>query len=141
GSSQIVKFDLNQEASGDQGLLKVVSMVPEALVFIDGASVGKVPQEKRVSAGDHPVVVRLDGYKQFEQKVRVEAGQTVTVQATLKPVGRLRLLSTPSGATVLINGVAAGKTPLDDEVETGETVVRVEMPGYQAFEQTLTIEG
>jgi hypothetical protein len=141
GSSQIVKFDLNPEAAGDNGILKVVSMVPEALVFIDGAAVGKVPQEKKVSAGEHPVVVRLDGYKQFEQKVRVEAGQSVTVQATLKPVGRLRILSTPSQATVMINGMAAGKTPLDQEVETGETVVRIEMPGFQAFEQTLTIEG
>lgn len=141
GSSQIVKFDLNQEAAGDQGTLKVVSMVPEAQVFIDGASVGKVPQEKKVSAGEHPVVVRLDGYKQFEQKVRVEAGQTVTVQATLKPVGRLRILSTPSQATVLINGLPVGKTPLDQEVETGETVVRIEQPGFQPFEQTITIEG
>ncbi len=141
GSSQIVKFDLNQEAAGDQGILKVVSMVPEALVFIDGAAVGKVPQEKRVSAGEHPVVVRLDGYKQFEQKVRVKTGQTVTVQATLKPVGRLRILSTPTQANVLINGLPAGKTPLDQDVETGETVVRIEMPGFQAFEQTLTIEG
>jgi len=141
GSSQIVKFDLNQEASGDQGTLKVVSMTPEAQVFIDGASVGKVPQEKKVSAGEHPVVVRLDGFKQFEQKVRVEAGQTVTVQATLKPVGRLRILSTPSQATVMVNGLPVGKTPLDQEVETGETVVRIEMPGFQAFEQTLTIEG
>jgi hypothetical protein len=141
GSSQIVKFDLNAEAAGDQGTLKVVSMVPEAQVFIDGAAVGKVPQEKRVSAGEHPVVVRLDGYKQFEEKVRVEPGQTVTVQATLKPVGRLRILSTPSQATVLVNGLPVGKTPLDQEVETGETVVRLEMPGFQPFEQTLTIEG
>ena len=141
GSSQIVKFDLNQEAAGDQGTLKVVSMVPEAQVFIDGASVGKVPQEKKIAAGEHPVVVRLEGYKQFEQKVRVEAGQTVTVQATLKPVGRLRILSTPSQATVLINGLPVGKTPLDQEVETGETVVRIEQPGFQPFEQTITIEG
>ncbi len=141
GSSQIVKFDLNQDTPGDAGTLKVVSMVPEAQVFIDGANVGKVPVDKKVSAGEHPVVVRLDGYKQFEQKVRVEAGQSVTVQATLKPVGRLRILSTPAQADVLINGLPAGKTPLDQEVEVGETVVRIEMPGFQAFEQTLTIEG
>ncbi|HET9986887.1 MAG TPA: PEGA domain-containing protein [Kofleriaceae bacterium] len=141
GSSQIVKFDLNAEAAGDSGILKVVSMVPEAQVFIDGASVGKVPQEKHVSAGEHPVVVRLDGFKQFEQKVRVEAGQTVTVQATLKPVGRLRVLATPSPSDVIINGIPVGKTPLDTEVETGETVVRIENPGYQPFEQTLQIEG
>ncbi|MEP6866793.1 MAG: PEGA domain-containing protein, partial [Deltaproteobacteria bacterium] len=141
GSSQIVKFDLNAEAAGDTGILKIVSMVPEAQVFIDGASVGKVPQEKHVSAGEHPVVVRLDGFKQFEQKVRVEAGQTVTVQATLKPVGRLRVLATPSPSDVIINGIPVGKTPLDTEVETGETVIRIENPGYQPFEQTLQIEG
>jgi len=141
GSSQIVKFDLNAEAAGDSGILKIVSMVPEAQVFIDGAAVGKVPQEKHVSAGEHPVVVRLDGFKQFEQKVRVEAGQTVTVQATLKPVGRLRVLATPSPSDVIINGIPVGKTPLDTEVETGETVVRIENPGYQPFEQTLQIEG
>jgi hypothetical protein len=141
GSSQIVKFDLNAEGPADSGTLKVVSMVPEAQVFIDGAAVGKVPVEKKISAGEHPVVVRLDGYKQFEQKVRVEAGQTVTVQAQLKPVGRLRVLSTPGGATVVVNGFPVGKTPMDQEVEVGETVVRIEAPGFQPFEQTLTIEG
>ncbi len=141
GSSQIVKFDLNADMPADYGTLKVVSMVPEAQVFIDGAAVGKVPQEKKVSSGEHPVVVRLEGYKQFEQKVRVEPGQTITVQATLKPVGRLRILSTPAQADVMINGMPAGKTPLDEEVEVGETVVRIEMPGFQPFEQTLTIEG
>jgi hypothetical protein len=141
GKSMIEKFDLNPETPADYGTLKVVSMVPEALVFIDGAAVGKVPVEKKLSAGEHPVVVRLEGFKQFEQRVRVEAGQTVTVQATLKPVGRLRILSTPAQADVLINGVPAGKTPLDQEVEVGETVIRLEMPGFQAFEQTLTIEG
>jgi hypothetical protein len=142
GQSQIVKFDLNQDFSGDMGLLKVVSTVPEAMVFIDGAAIGKVPVEKRMSAGEHPVVVRLEGFKQFEQKVRVEAGQTVTVQADLKAVGRLRVLTTPSGASVSINGLVVGKTPITDlDVETGETVLRAELPGFQAWEETLTIEG
>jgi hypothetical protein len=141
GGSQIVKFDLNTEASGDSGLLKVVSTVPEAMVFIDGATIGKVPQEKRVGAGEHPVVVRLEGFKQFEQKVQIDAGKTVTVQADLKAVGRLRILSTPAAATVMVNGLPAGKTPLDTEVEVGETVVRIEQPGFQPFEQTITIQG
>jgi hypothetical protein len=139
GGSHVEKFDLNTDASG---LMKVVSSVPEAMVYIDGAQIGKVPQEKRVSSGDHPVVVRLEGYKQFEQKVRVEPGQTVQVQAELKAVGRLRVLSNPAGATVMINGVPAEKrTPLDLEVEVGETVVRIEHPGFKAFEQTLSIQG
>lgn len=142
GSSQIVKFDLNTEAAGDGGLLSVHSNLPRAVVSIDGAEIGTAPQERRrVSAGEHSVLVRLEGYKPFEQKVQVDAGQTVTVQADLKAVGRLRVLSTPAKATVTINGLPAGTTPLDTDVEVGETVVRIEQPGFQPFEQTLTIQG
>jgi hypothetical protein len=142
GGSQIVKFDLNTEAAGDQGLLTVHSNMPKATVSIDGADVGTAPQEKkRVAPGMHSVLVRLDGYKQFEQKVQVDAGQTATVQADLKAVGRLRVLSTPPHAMVIINGLPAGPTPLDTEVEVGETVVRIEQAGFQPFEQTLTILG
>jgi hypothetical protein len=93
-------------------------------------------------------VVRLTGFKQFEPTVRIAPGTTITVQADLKAVGRLRILSTPSKASVLINGLPAKddtgtevKTPIDIEVEVGETVVRIEAAGFQPFEQTLTIEG
>lgn len=134
-----MKFDLN--TSNDQGTIKIVSTVPEAEVFIDGAAVGKVPQEKRIAVGEHPVVVRLPGYKQFEQKVLIEAGKTITVSADLKAVGRLRILSTPAGAQVVINGITTGQTPFDAEVEVGESVIRLEHPGFQAFEQTVSIEG
>src|SRR5204863_338916 len=83
GGSQIVKFDLNTEAAGDGGLLSVHSNLPRAMVSIDGAEVGTAPQERRrVSAGEHSVLVRLDGYKQFEQKVRVDPGQTATGRIT-----------------------------------------------------------
>lgn len=141
GGSQIVNVQLNPEVSADQGTLKVVSMVPDAEVVVDGGLVGKVPQEKKIASGDHTVLVRLAGFKAFEQKVRVEPGQTVTVQAELKGVGQLRVLSTPAQAEVLINGMPAGKTPLNLEVETGDTVVRIELPGFQPYQQNLTIVG
>jgi PEGA domain len=141
GGTEVRKMDLNPESSPNQGTIKVVSPVPEAEVFIDGASVGKVPQEKRAAAGEHFVVVKLAGYKNFEQKVRVEAGQALTVSAELKAVGRLRILSTPLGAAVMINGIDTGKTPLDTEVEVGVTVVRIAKDGFVATERTVTIEG
>ena len=141
GGSQIVNVQLNPEAPADQGTLKIVSMVPEAEVVIDGGLVGKVPQEKKLSSGDHTVLVRLVGFKTFEQKVRVEPGQTVTVQAELKAVGQLRVITNPAGATVQINGLPAGKTPLTLEVETGDTVVRVESLGFKPYQENLTIVG
>jgi hypothetical protein len=143
GQSLIVKADLNAEAgTGEKGTLKVVSPVPDADVYIDGAGIGKVPQEKEVARGEHFVVVKLGGYKTFEQKVRIEAGQTLTVSAELKAVGRVRVLSDPPGANVLVNGLPQGVTPLDlNEVEVGTTIVRVERAGYQPWEQTVNILG
>lgn len=138
GQAAIFKLDLNP--SGD-GTLKVVSPVPEAEVFIDGASVGKVPQEKGVGAGEHFVVVKLPGRKNFEQKVRIEAGQTITVSAELKEVGKLRILSTPNGAKVTINGQPSGETPLEIEVEAGEAVVQVDAAGFRPDTRTLRITG
>ncbi|MBE7454492.1 MAG: PEGA domain-containing protein [Kofleriaceae bacterium] len=143
GQSIILKLDLNPEAGkGDTGTLKVVSAVPDADVFIDGAAIGKVPQEKAVTRGDHFVVVKLAGYKTFEQKVRIEPGQTLTVSADLRAVARLRVISDPAGAEVLVNGLPQGVTPLElTEVEVGTTIVRVIKGGYQVWEQTLTLEG
>lgn len=142
GQSMILKLDLQPEAgAGGKGTLKVLSAVPDADVFIDGAGVGKVPQEKQVARGEHFVVVKLPGYKTFEQKVRVEEGQTLTVSAELKAVGRLRVLSDPPGADVLVNGMTQGVTPLDLEVEVGTTIVRVQKAGFEPWERTLDLIG
>ncbi|HMV76242.1 MAG TPA: PEGA domain-containing protein, partial [Microthrixaceae bacterium] len=143
GQAMVLKLDLNPEAGkADVGTLKVVSAVPDADVFLDGAGIGKVPQEKQVARGDHFVVVKLPGFKTFEQKIRLEAGQTLTVSADLRAVGRLRIISEPPQSEVLINGVSVGVTPIDlNEVEVGTTIVRVQKAGFRNWEQTLDVKG
>jgi len=141
GSSTVLKLDLNPEAK-TEARIKVSSAVPNADVFIDGASVGKVPVDMPIAAGEHFVIVSLDGYKTFEATVRVDPGQTQTVPAVLKAVGKLLVLSDPPKAQVMINGLPAGETPLElKELEVGDTVVRIEMPGRHPQEQTLKIIG
>lgn len=141
GSSTVLKIDLNPEAK-TEARIKVSSPVPDADVYIDGASVGKVPVDMPIAAGEHFVIVQLDGYKKFEATVRVEPGQTQTVPAVLKAVGKLLILSDPPKATVLINGLPAGETPLElKELDVGDTVVRVEMMGRLPQERTLKIVG
>ena len=143
GSTVTRKFDLNPEAAAKAvGMLKVVSPVAEAEVVIDGAIIGKVPQEKELAPGEHFVGVNRAGYAKFEQKVRIEAGRTLTVTAELKAAGKITVLSTPVGAEVLINGVVIGTTPQNNkEVEVGETVVTVRLPDYYDFEKSIKVEG
>jgi uncharacterized cupredoxin-like copper-binding protein len=141
GQSQVMKVDLNAEGPSGQGVLKVISQVPDADVYLDGAAVGKAPLDKKIDSGAHKILVKLNGYKDFSQDVRLEGGQTLTVTAEMKAVGRLRVLSTPDGAAVLVNGLPVGKTPLDTEVEVGQSIIKVMSPGMKSEERTLNIVG
>ncbi len=142
GSSNTLKLDLNKIATAE-AKIKVVSSVVGADAYIDGAPIGKVPAEQEVSSGKHFVVVKLDGYKDFEVEIEIEAGQTKTVPAELKQVARLRVISTPPGATVLINGIQQDqKTPIElNELEVGKTFVELQLEGYDVLKKEIVLEG
>jgi len=142
GQPLVEKFDLNPEATAAKGTLKVVSPVPEAAVYIDGESVGATPQTKEMAPGDHFVVVQKVGYKKFEKKVRIEAGQTISITAELKAAGSLKILSRPTGAEVEIDGKPAGKTPFDTEgLDAGKHVVVLRHQGYYELSKTIEVKG
>jgi hypothetical protein len=141
GGAKVVKFDRRRELSSDVGTLKVTSTIAGAVVFVDGAQLGTAPQDQPLAQGEHTVAVRLDGYRSFEQKVRIETGQVTTVQADLAAIGRLRVLSTPAKARVTINGTPAGGTPLDVDVPLGELKLRIDLAGFVPFEQTMIVRG
>jgi len=142
GEAKVETFDLQPEAAAG-GTLKIVSPVPEAAVYVDGESVGKVPQTREnVPPGDHFVVVQKQGYKKFEKKVRLEAGQTISITAELKAVGSLRVLTSPSVADVEIDGKPAGKTPfVTDEIDVGKHVIVLRHQGYYDLSKTIEVKG
>lgn len=143
GSATVLDMNLSEEADvAGTGLIKVVSPVPEAAVFVDGEAIGAVPVDKRVPAGEHFVVVTKTGYKTFESKISVEAGQTVTVTAELKSVGTVQVLSTPGRASVMVDGEAVGTTPLTlDAIEAGAHVITVRKDDYYDHEESITVKG
>ncbi len=142
GSSEIVKFELVAVAASRIGVIKVVSPVPEARVYVDGASVGTAPVEREVVEGEHYVVVEKEGYTRFEQKLAVVAGQALTVTAALSAVGSLRFLSTPDGAEVVLDGAPVGVTPLVKEgIDVGPHHVIVRLADHGPFETDVVVEG
>jgi hypothetical protein len=144
GSATVVKLNLEESTGpkGPAGKLKIISPIPEATVYIDGASVGVAPLEKDVTAGEHFVMVERAGYARFERKVAVEAKKTLTVTAELKAVGTVRFLSNPEAADVFIDGERAGKTPLvKEDISVGEHLVSFRMEGHRDFDQSVRVEG
>ncbi len=148
GEQRVAKVDLAPLAAADRALtevarLRVVTPVPEAEVFIDGASVGKAPVDRKdLQAGKHFVVVRKQGYAEWQREVDLQAGQTVALTAELAATGVLKVLANVAGADVFIDGAMVGKTPLTlSTVAAGDHLVEVKKSGYVDAKQSLRLDG
>ncbi|NJF25969.1 PEGA domain-containing protein [Thermococcus sp. Bubb.Bath] len=120
--------------SENYGMISVYSTPAGATVSIDGKNVGTSPVKYYlVPAGNHTVKLSMSGYNTYETTITVEPMKEAVVNTTLeKSVGYLTLTSTPSGATVFIDGKQVGTTPLNKyELEPGTHLITLKMSGYQ----------
>jgi hypothetical protein len=95
------------------------------------------------------VLLKKSGYKDYSQSMTVNADQTVYMTVTLSPVsnpttGDLEVSSSPSGASVYLNGAYKGETrasgPLYITVLAPATyTVVIKKSGYQDYTTTATI--
>jgi hypothetical protein len=89
-------------------MLLVRSRPSGATVRVDGARAGVTPLELAIGAGPHHVVVEHARY----QPAQLDADAPGRVLAELeRPRALLRVVSSPPGAEVAIDGRAAGTTP------------------------------
>jgi PEGA domain len=70
--------------TGATGRLSVASDPDGADIEIDGSFVGNTPSDVQVSEGDHGVVVKKTGFKDWERKLKVSAGNNVHLNAELE---------------------------------------------------------
>ncbi len=62
------------------------STPPSADIEIDGNFVGSTPSDVETAEGDHTIVVRKTGFKDWERKVKVSSGSSVNLTAELEKV-------------------------------------------------------
>jgi hypothetical protein len=144
GENAIVSFRM-EVAPPDRprASLKVQSIVPNAEVFVDGSSLGRAPIDRNdLDPGKHYIVVHKDGFTDFKREVVLLENQTITMVADLSATGSLRVLSTPEGAEVKIDGELIGHTPVQrDAVTSGDHIVEFKLKGYFDHKETMKIEG
>jgi hypothetical protein len=76
--------NLNQTANPPTAKLQIDSIPPAADIEVDGSFVGNTPSVVQVTGGDHMVVLRKGGYKNWERKLKASAGSEVHVTAELE---------------------------------------------------------
>ncbi|NYT17937.1 MAG: PEGA domain-containing protein [Methanomicrobiales archaeon] len=129
-----------------------VSSTPKGVgLFVDGISQGKTDQiVGNLAPGSHLVSLSEAGYEPWSQMVSVAAGQVTTLTATLTAevnpdTGDLQVTSTPTGASVFVNGNYKGFTPVDDSLDIndlapGTYTVVVKKSGFQDYSAQVSVE-
>jgi formylglycine-generating enzyme required for sulfatase activity len=92
--------------------------------------------------GSYTLHAEKKGYVPLEETIEITSSGSRYNFTMEKLPGLLDLTSTPSGATVLLNGLAIGKTPLRGvEIPAGSRSIGFEHERYLPDEATIEIEG
>ena len=119
------------------------SVPPGAQVLVDGNPVGSTPVRVELPVGSHAVELKLKAARR-RQTLEIARGReaAVNVDWNARPVGRLQISSTPTGARVLVDGRERGETPLTlDELAVGTHTVQIESSEGSVRRQVVILAG
>jgi len=113
-----------------------------ATVSADGEIKGKTPlAEIELTAGEHPIVIRAEGYADFFTKIRIEGlGHRQTLAAALIPASAaVTIQSNTVGAILFVDGARIGTLPLTTEIAAGIRAIEVRAEGHKPWKQNLSV--
>lgn len=130
--------------------IEVETNVKGAAVTMNGRRVGTSPHTFEVKPGIIRLQLSKKGYKTVKRRIAVEAGQTKKVQISMmkeevrdvptsgQTDAKVRVDSTPRGASVVIDGKKAGVTPiLIRRIGKNQShTVSLTLPGYRNWTKT-----
>lgn len=121
------------------GMIKVITTPFEAIISLDRTFEGKSPITlKDIKAGWHEITIKKDGYSTIIKQIKVESNKTEEVRVNLPELAMLSINSEPTGASVLIDRKASGKTPFSKKLDSGNYEVKLEK--QECFDNDFSIE-
>ena len=137
--------------------LTVTSTPSGAFVLVDNARIGQTPLiDYKVNIGERrekqvTVSLELSGYKYRVANLTLREGEKtpweVRLEKLIPRMATLTVTSTPSGASVYVDGALIGETPLRDyKIDTGlarerQVDVGLELSGYKYRAAKLMLKG
>jgi len=119
------------------------SNTPGAMLEVDGKPIGPLPLTTELAAGTRAIRIVAPGHKPWEQKLAIVAGEAQSIgPITLAPAdGELRIESTPTDASVALDGRYAGTTPLTLALSPGrEHRVTLSKRGYGTVRRSIRVQ-
>jgi formylglycine-generating enzyme required for sulfatase activity len=124
------------------GLLRVDTGGLAATVSADGRAAGTVPGELALAAGLRTLTIEAPRHAPATERVAIEGlGHRQDLSVRLAPLfAPVRIESVPAGATVAVDGVARGTTPVTVEIDAGRRVVTLSHPSFRPWESPILIK-
>ncbi|MCP4395977.1 MAG: PEGA domain-containing protein [bacterium] len=126
----------------NEGALEIASNPDGAAVYLDNKFVGETPLNTTLAKGNYDVKVVLSGFQTYARHIAIEKNDTAVMHARLsKEYGALHITSSPSQATVYIDGKRQGQlTPFELQVSPGKYAIRVEKDNFYFYDDEVTVE-
>ena len=124
---------LEAELEPNWAQVSVATNPPGATVTVDGAPLGTTPATAKIAAGQRVLELTKPAFKTQSRQIQVVAGEPLDLgTVTLDPEdGRLVVFSEPEGASVTVDGIFHGRTPLEVAVRPDAPhEVRVSLAGH-----------
>lgn len=84
-----------EKISARDSMVSIISVPEKVQIIIDGKTVGYTPTQFNLSAGDHSLVLNLDGYVEKSLPIRVYRGYKLTASVKLAKQNHIPLTDTP----------------------------------------------
>ena len=113
-----------------------------ATIWIDQDEKGLTPLKIDIFDGAHTLKAQLEGYalERIDLVVKASQAQTLPEIILKKADGKLSVNSSPQGATVMIDGIYRGQTPLNLSLVSGVVhQVALTKTGHEASTRTVNI--
>ena len=125
------------------GIVSIATLnLDDARIQIDGVDIGLTPLiNVPVEAGDHQLTISKDRYLEYGEAITIE-GRNVEqrYQVPLRPAWAVvSLVTSPSGANVLVDGEVMGTTPLNVEILQGQRDITLKLSRHKAWQEDFDI--
>jgi hypothetical protein len=132
-----------------------ISSMPGATVWMDSNNKGIISSSGTltlpgITSGNHVFKVTANGYNDWITTVYIQPNSVTPISATLTPsggkpapvssTGGVNIVSTPSGAEILIDNLFRGYTPSTlDGITAGQHQILLKYTGYIDYSTTTTV--
>ena len=119
------------------GILSINVDPVGAKVYINGDYKGASPLNISLKGGKYKLKISMEGFKDYTSDITIASGKTKTISfSLLSSLGTLNISSTPSYASVYINSVYKGTTPLTLSLPEGSFKIVLKKDCYTDYSIT-----